>query len=163
MAGQYDFTKDEWKVLRMAPDAAGIAVMTASPDGAVKEIEAYLEAWERSQAQPFADSQVVLSLIRNRDPIGEEVRFQAADWESFSTTSADQAAARAIELCRQAVTVLAIKASPKEVANYKQFVLYLCYQVASSQSSGGILGIGGQQVTNQEQTVINQIEQALGA
>jgi hypothetical protein len=161
MAGLEDFKMDEWKLLLTAPDAAGIAVLAASSDGAVKEVKAYLQAWEAAQAQPFADSQVVLSLIRNRDPLGEETRFQAADWESFSATSGDQAAARATELCQQAVALLTKKATPKEVADYKQFVLYLCQHVASAASSGGIMGIGGKQVTDQEQTAINKIAGAL--
>jgi hypothetical protein len=137
MAGQSDFTKDEWKLLNEAVDAAAVAVLAAQPGDAVAEREATFAAWRESAQQPFADNQLVLSLVRNRDTWGEEMRFRNASEESLSTIPLDEARARAVDLCKRAAAVVAVKASPQESAGYREWVLYLMHRVADAVHTGG--------------------------
>jgi hypothetical protein len=160
MASLSDFTQEERKLLRTTPDAASMAVIAANPDGAVKEREAYLQAWDQLDEQPFADGQAVLALIRNRDPLGEEARFQASDTETLSSLSPEQSKAQAISMCQQAMALLKRKASVEEATNYRQLVLYLC-RIVAAQKTGGFLGIGAERITSSEQAVLDDIAAAL--
>ena len=158
MAGRNDFTKDEWKLLTDAVDAAAVAVLAAQPGDAVAEREATFAAWRESAEQPFADNQLVLSLVRNRDTWGEEMRFRTADEESLSGIPLDAARARAVDLCRRAAAVVALKASPQEHAGYRQWVLYLMHRVADAVHTGGS---GGGLVSAREQSVMDDVAAAL--
>jgi hypothetical protein len=155
MAGRDDFSSAEWKLLNQAVDAASIAVMAAQPGGAVQEREEMLEAWRASADQPFADNQLVLSLIRNRDALGEEMRLRGSREESLSNVSAEQTRAQAVDLCRQAAAVLAAKASPEERDGYREWVLYLAQGVATTHRDAGA------SVSPAEQAVLDDITAAL--
>jgi hypothetical protein len=155
MAGRDDFSTIEWTLLNQAADAAGIAVMAAQSSGAVEEREEMFEAWRAATDQPFADNQLVLSLIRNRDALGEEMRLRGSWEESLSSVPADQSRAQAIDLCKQAMALLARKASPEERSGYRQFVLYLAHGVATAHRDGF------KQVSQAEQGVLDALAAAL--
>jgi hypothetical protein len=161
MTSQDDFTNDEWNLLMKAPDAAATAVMAANPDGAVKEREVFFEAWDKSYEQPFADSQIVLALIRNRDALGEERRLQASYEETLSSVSFDQARAVAIDMCQKAVVLLKQKATPQEIEDYKRWVMYLCERVAEAVKQGGFLRLGGHKISDKEQAILDEVSAAL--
>lgn len=161
MASQDDFTNEEWNLLMKTPDAAATAVMAANPDGAVKERETFFEAWDQSYEQSFANSQIVLALIRNRDALGEERHLQASYEETLSSVSFDQARAVAIDLCQKAVALLQQKATSQEIEDYKRWVMYLCGRVAEAVKQGGFLRLGGHKVSDTEQVILNEISNAL--
>lgn len=155
MSGIEDYTNEEWRVLQGAVEAAGLAVIAAQPGAAVRERQAMFEAWRASADMPFADNQLVRSLIRNRDVLGEAMKLQAEWEESLSGMAADQISARAIELCAAAKAILARKATPEERAGYRQWTLHLARQVA------GVDSAGGAPVSAAEQAVLDQISAAL--
>jgi hypothetical protein len=158
MAGEMDFTKEEWDLLTQAVDAAAMAVLAAQPGGAVAEREATFAAWRESAQQPFAENQLVLSLIRNRDTWGEEMRFRTASEESLSSLSLDQVRAQAVELCKRATEIVMLKASPQEREGYRQWVLYLMQRVAAAVHKG----VGQHsQPSKLEQSVMNDVAAAL--
>ena len=136
MASRSDFTNEEWQILETAPEAAGLAVLAADPVGAVKEREAMFDAWRKSTEQPFADNQLVLTLIRNRDPWSEEMRLRTSREEALSILPADQTKAWAIEQCRQAMALLEAKGTPEDRESYGQWVMYLARNVAEAVHSG---------------------------
>ncbi|MGI9417707.1 MAG: hypothetical protein ACR2RA_07715 [Geminicoccaceae bacterium] len=71
--------------------------------------------------------------------------------------------ALAVEDCRAAAALVDAKASPSEAAEYKQWALSVAEKVAMAASEGGFLGFGGEQFSEPEQTLLSEIEAALGA
>jgi hypothetical protein len=55
------------------------------------------------------------------------------------------------------------KATPEEVEDYRRFVFAVADTVAHVHKEGGFLGIGGKEVSDSEQAVLDQLAQTLGA
>ena len=62
----------------------------------------------------------------------------------------------------EGVATLARHAEPADVDAYKQFILDLAHRVASAKKEGGVLGIGGKEVSEAEQAALDEISTALG-
>lgn len=88
MATRNSFTSQEWEILAKTPDAICLAMIAAQAGGAVEERNAFFEAWKISADQSFADNQLVLTLIRERDALGGDIAFEAQRSESFSALEA---------------------------------------------------------------------------
>ncbi|MGI9500607.1 MAG: hypothetical protein ACR2P3_11245 [Geminicoccaceae bacterium] len=71
--------------------------------------------------------------------------------------------AMAVRDCRAAATLVEVKASPDEAAEYKQGVLSIAKKVAMAASEGGFLGFGGEQFGEPEQKFPSEVEAAFGA
>jgi hypothetical protein len=54
------------------------------------------------------------------------------------------------------------KATPEETAAYRQFILGLADTVAHAHKEGGFLGIGGKEVSESEQKVLDELEATVG-
>jgi len=65
------------------------------------------------------------------------------------------------ERLRTAVEILEQKASPEEVEDYKRFVLTVAEAAANAHREGGFLGVGGKQVSEAEQTALDDIATTL--
>lgn len=157
------FTPDEWQVLLRAPDAVGMAVLIGHPDTKLRERQAFLKAWARSADEPFADSQIVLALIRGRDTIGATWAFWERGEEQLDVLTPETAKFRAFSLCRQAVLLLEGRATPQELSDYKAWVEYLARGVAEAEVDGGFLGFGGERVSEEEQAVLRELHEVLHA
>lgn len=155
MASRDDFTTAEWQILINAPETVGLAVLAADPAGAIEERTTMFQAWRQSASQPFAENQLVLSLIRSRDAWGEEMRLRASREETLSALPADETKAQAIEQCRQAIALLEKKGTPDDRQSYARWIIYLAEQVA------GAVASGGQRVSPEERAVINEAAAAL--
>jgi hypothetical protein len=61
------------------------------------------------------------------------------------------------------MSVLEAKASPGEVDAYKKFVMTVAQAAAGAHKEGGILGIGGQEISDAENQALDEISVALGS
>ena len=67
------------------------------------------------------------------------------------------------EQIRDAVQLVEQKATPEEAKDYRQFVLRLADVVAHAHKEGGVLGIGGKEVSPEEQAALDRLSSTLGA
>ena len=61
------------------------------------------------------------------------------------------------ERIREAVRLVEEKATPEEAEEYRQFLLRLADVVAHAHKEGGVLGIGGKEVSEREQAVLDEL------
>ena len=54
------------------------------------------------------------------------------------------------------------KASPEELDAYKRFTLTVAERAAQADKSGGVLGIGGERVSESESAALDEIAATLG-
>jgi hypothetical protein len=67
------------------------------------------------------------------------------------------------EQIREAVRIVEEKATPEEAEDYRQFVLRLAEVVAHAHKEGGVLGIGGKEVSPEEQAALDRLSSTLSA
>jgi hypothetical protein len=73
----------------------------------------------------------------------------------------DNAIEKAIAAINAAMNLLAPKASPKDVEEFRAFV-YRCAKVVANAAGSGLLGSGSPKVSAPEETVLAQLKVALG-
>lgn len=156
MTNQSAFSAQEWNLLGDAPLAACAAVALVEPGGAEREESAIFAGW-REAGQLFPQSELLQQIARSLDP---ERRDQGAV-DPGPLPSPMGIRAEATQLCRQAMELLRARATPQEADDYRAFVLHLVNKVAAAASEGGFLGLGGQPVSQAEQSMIAAIELAL--
>jgi hypothetical protein len=157
MTNHTSFTRAEWDLLGDAPLAACAAIALAEPGGGPREADAVLRGW-REAADLFPDSELIQALLRAFDP---ETREQPAHRRSSDEPTFDNVVDEALDLCRQALELLAGRAAPEEVEDYQRFVLHLARRVAGAAAEGGVFGLGGEPVSRSERAVLREIADAL--
>ena len=158
MLDDTSFTSAEWNLLGDAPLAACVAIAFSEPGGGPREADAVLRGW-REAADLFPDSSLIQALLRTLDP---ETRERPARAQSSEEPTFDAVVDEALDLCRQAVQLLADRATPEEVEDYQRFVLHLARRVASAAAESGAFGLGGEPVSRAERAVLREIADAMG-
>jgi predicted outer membrane protein len=145
MAAKSDFNADEWSTIVEGPVLAGMRVVSAGRGGTIRESLAigkvYAEA-RRSQGENALLDQVVAS-----PPAVDPQKLQGADDLSAAVS----------ERLREALRLLEEKAAPEDVDAYKQFVLSVARAAAEAHKEGGFIGIGGRQISEEEQAALDEL------
>lgn len=145
------FSTSEWEAVRLGPVAAAQAVMMASPSGlvgSVKEVGSVLEAFREGRRDAAPAS--LLNVAFDDDPSKEE----------FVAVVKDRTPAAVLDLVRGAVNTVSQR-DPSAVGSYKAFILSTAQRVAEASKEGGFLGIGGKQVSGDEQATLDRIRTLL--
>jgi hypothetical protein len=149
MTGKSDFNAEEWDRLVQAPALAALRVIHADRGGTLREslslARAYAEARRRGGGQLL---DAIVASPPSLDP--------------STVRSPEQLADRADQGLRDAIELLERKATPEEVGDYRRFVMAVADTVAHAHKEGGFLGIGGKEVSDSEQAVLDELAQTLG-
>ena len=149
MTTKADFNADEWSRLVEAPLLAGMRVVTAERGGTIRETLAIGKVYAAAR-QSQGDSELLDQLVASPPAIDPQ-QIQAGG--DLATTASDR--------LREAVAVLGEKASPEDVDAYKSFVLATAQAAAEAHKEGGFVGIGGKQISQQEQAALDEIRAVL--
>lgn len=151
MTKKADFNAEEWSTVTEAPMLAGMRVVVADRGGTIRESLAigktYQAARQRQGESELLDELVgSLPAMLSPDQLG----------------SLEQLKQMSQERLREATRLLDEKATAEEVDVYKQFVLTLAETAARAHKEGGFLGIGGKEVSEKEQAVLDELAGELG-
>lgn len=161
MADKSSFAPDEWKLLLEGVMMAGMAVTAADPSG----------LWGLLR-ESFASSSALIQARTNTNPLIKAVAddFLTSDGRSaardglkakLAGIQASEMKAKCIETLQQAGALVDAKA-PADAAAYKGWLREISQHVAQAASEGGgLLGIGGVQVSDAEKATISEISTAL--
>ncbi len=149
MTKKADFNAEEWSVVLQGPPIAAMMVVTAERGGTVRESVSMGKAYVEAKQQ--GGTELVTEIVAARPEI-DQTRFRSPEDLRTQGTQA----------LRDAVSLLDQKATPEEVAEYKEFVLSLADNVANAHKEGGFLGAGGKPVSESEQSALDEIRAALG-
>jgi hypothetical protein len=164
MADKSSFTKEEWTLLLESPMMAGMAITAADPSGLwglLKESLAGGSALAKVMADP--DANPLVKAVAN-DFSTSEARSTARDGlkAKFANSRPADVKTKSIEALRQVSAVLATKA-PGDAAAFKSWLRQISQATAEAASEGGgLLGIGGVQVSDAEKATLAEISKALG-
>jgi hypothetical protein len=140
MTTKAEFNAEEWERVAQAPALAGLMVIFADRGGTIRETIALGKAYAEARREGGTE------LI-------QEVVASPSHVDPRSVGGPDELPER----IREAVTILEQKATPEEAAEYRQFVLRVADVVAHAHKEGGVLGIGGKEVSEQEQAVLDDL------
>jgi hypothetical protein len=144
MTEKADFNAEEWSTVVEAPALVALRVIAADRGGTLRESlslgRAYTEARREQEGtllEAIVSSAPQIDPARLKDP-------QAV------TEQADR-------VLRDAIGLLERKATREEVEAYRRFVLEVGDTVAHAHREGGFLGIGGKEVSEREQAVLDEV------
>jgi hypothetical protein len=146
MTSKQDFTPEEWELVREGPPSAGLLVITAAHGGTFRETVSMAKAYGEARQQ-HGQSQLLDEIVAAKPEV---------DHTRYGST--EELKTHLLAHLRDASALLAGKATPQEVQEYKAFILTLANRVAAAHREGG----GGDPVAEPEREAIGEIETALG-
>ncbi len=156
----FGFTDSEWGLLVGLPQSVLTAASVATHDSARKtraETAAGLDQISdaRASASPLvtAIAKAVLDQIGDLDRGEELPAIEPADPVGYAQDVVGRAA--------EANVLLAAKADPADAETYKHWLVEIAETVVGAASSGGVLGLGGDTVTDNERTFRDTLAKAL--
>ena len=138
------FTEEEWDLVRAAPTAAGMLVITASHGGMMRETFEMAKAWADARQQ-HGKSEFLDDLASSK-PGRDKTRHH----------SFEELRRHSLERLTEASALVQGKATPEEVEDYRQFIVTLCERVAKRHEEDGA------QMSPEEQKAIEDVRAALG-
>ncbi|MEP6641288.1 MAG: hypothetical protein ABJB93_05200 [Gaiellales bacterium] len=145
MTAKADFTETDWASVLEGPPSAGMLVMFAQRGGTFRETFAIAKSYTEAR-QHHGQSELLDDIVAAK-PQMDHTRYH----------SPDELTQACLAHLAEAVGVLKAKATPAELAEYKQFVLAVAEKVAAAHRENG------QAVSPAERAAIDQITQALNA
>jgi hypothetical protein len=145
MTSKSDFTTEEWQLILEAPPSAGMIVVTAQRGGMFRETIAIAKAYVEARKQ-HGESELLDDIVAAK-PERDHTRYH----------SPEELKQHGMQHLRDAVALLEAKATPKEVDEYRQFIITLSHKVAAAHREHG------QDVSDSEQAAINDITAALNS
>ena len=138
------FTEEEWDLIRAAPPAAGMIVITASRGGAMRETF--------EMAKVYADTRKE----HGESELLDELVAAKPERDHTKAHSVDELKQHGLARLGEAVAVLEQKATPAEVDDYRRFVVTLAERVAARHEEDGT------DVSPEERQAIDEITAAVG-
>ena len=138
------FSPEEWKVVLEGPPTAGMIVVTAARGGTFRETIAMSKAYAEARAQ-HGESELLDEIVTAK-PHLDHTRYH----------SPEELRSSGLTHLRDAVALLASKATTEELDGYRGFVLTLADRVAAAHREDG------QSVSPAEAEALKEIAAALG-
>jgi hypothetical protein len=146
MTTKSEFNADEWERVARAPALAGVMVALADRGGTFRESLSLGKAYAAARSE--GGSELLEELVASPPSLNPE-----------SVKQPDQIP----EHIREAVRTVEEKATDEEAEDYRQFIRRLADVVAHAHKEGGVLGIGGKEVSPEEQEALDRLSSTLSA
>lgn len=150
MTTKSDFNAEEWERVARAPALAALMVMVADRGGTIRESIALGKAY--AEARRDEGSEFIKELVSS-----------APRLDPAQMGPPDQLRTELPERIQEAVRIVEEKATPEEGEEYRRFILRVADVVAHAAKEGGVLGIGGKEVSEEEQAVLDELAGKLAA
>jgi hypothetical protein len=145
MTGSADFTAEEWDTVLEGPTSAGMIVTTAERGGTFREVFAMAKTFAEARKE-HGDSELL-----------DEIASTKPEMDRTKARSTDELKANGLQRIRDAVALLEQKATPEELAEYRNFVLTVANRVAGAKEESD-----DRPVSEAEAGAIAEITEALG-
>lgn len=166
-----NFTADELYMMTTLPSMVG-SVITFSdlsgPLGTAKEMLANARA-AAAGVEQYPENSIIRSVIPKFEDRGEAMdaakalqERQKQEIEAAEITSKEDMRSYALAQAAKVNALLVEKATATEAAEYRQWVMSVARATAEAAKEGGFLGIGGEEVSADEERALDEIATALG-
>jgi hypothetical protein len=156
----WGFTDSEWGLLVGLPQSVLTAASAATPDG-TRKTRAENEAGRteiadaRASASPLVAAIAAAAVAQAGDPeLGEDPPvIEPSDPIGYAEDVLERAA--------EVTALLVAKAEESDAETYKHWLVEIADTVVGAASTGGVLGIGAETVTDSERDFRDQLAKAL--
>jgi hypothetical protein len=159
MTTKSDFTEEEWVRVRRAPFVAGMAISLADPGGPI-ELAKETSASLKSATNPPSREQLLAEIALDIQAMTQERQNPLTD---FKPTQGSDPRQQMLEELNAVSAIVSSKATAEETAAFKQWLLTTAQDAADAAKEGGFLGFGAVQVSEGEQSMLEQLRVTLGA
>jgi hypothetical protein len=150
MTSKADFNAEEWSTVVEAPVLGGMRVVAAGRGGTIRESLAVAKVYAAAR-QAQGDSELLDAIVSSPPAVdAQQLREGGGDIASVSS-----------QRLRDALRILREKATPEEVEAYKRFVVEVADAAARAHKEGGFIGIGGKEISADEQAALDEIQRIL--
>ena len=147
MTNKSAFTDEEWHLVVQGPPTAGIIVVTAQRGGTFRETLSIAKAYADARQQ-HGDSELLDEIVSARPEL-----------DRTRSHSPEELREHGLQHLRDAVAVVAAKATAQELDDYRRFTKDLAERVAHAHRDRGTQD----GVSDAEQAAIAEIATALGS
>jgi hypothetical protein len=158
MTTKSDFTPDEWSRIVRAPFVAGMAISLADPGGPVEATKETM-ATLRSATNPPGDDQLLAEVALEVHAMVQQRNSPLGGWRP--TAEGAPWGEQVLEELRTVRALVDAKAAPDEAAAFGRWLMRSAQEAADAAKEGGFLGFGGQQVSEREEAMLEQVRQAV--
>ncbi len=151
MTKKAEFNAEEWETIVNAPPIAGMIVVAAEHGGSIRESLQVGKVYKEARQAHIGPELI------------DELLSTPPELEQGQFTDVTDLHQKGLQLLRDAVALLEGRATEDEIDSYRGFVMGIAERVAHAHKSGGILGIGGQEVSENERLALEEIREAIGA
>jgi hypothetical protein len=144
MTTKNDFDAEEWKLIAEGPVTAGIIVLGAEGGGTFRETFALARAYTDARKK-HGESELL-----------DEIVSTKPEFDRRQYGSKEEVHDKGLQRLADAVALLARKATPEELADYREFVITLASTVAAAHKEHG------QPISPAEQAALDEIRARLG-
>jgi hypothetical protein len=155
MTSKTDFTEDEWARLGRAPLVAGMAISLADPGGPIETIKESSAAL-RTLAEAARDGGFGEFVQAVAQDVAAKAQRRENPMAGFKPDRRDPRQDVLDEL-RAVNALLVEKASPEEIAEFREWLKAAAQRAALAAKEGGFLGIGGELVSEREQQMLDTL------
>ncbi|MGN6378196.1 MAG: hypothetical protein ACTHNU_04535 [Gaiellales bacterium] len=145
MTAKSEFDATEWELISEGPVTAGMIVLTASGGGSFRETLALSRAYTDARRE-HGESELLDEIVSAKP------KFDRHKFRSPQSLRDD-----GLKLLTDAVGLVERKATPQELADYREFVVNRATKVAAAHKEDG------QEISPAEQAALDQIRQHLGS
>lgn len=148
----------EWSILTELPIRVLAASMRADETGEIGLLMQQATGLTElsSRANEYSSSSLVQKVFEHYKNHGDG----EAQTLQLSEQWIERLLPDTIERAEQTSEILAAKAEPEDAASYKLWLLETAVAVCAAASTGGFLGIGGERISEKEQTYLDDLAAA---
>lgn len=178
MSTKEDYTSEEWSTLQEALLETGALMVFLEPGAEYKQSLEVFETLDEAM-EKYQDNPLIVSIADMFTAVQEEIEAEQseelADEEAGvdQTESADELdetpgpsfeenKSSTFSLLKEAIGILSLKATPREIQDYRHLVIDVAEGVAKVTKTGGFLGLGGKRIDDQEAHLIGEIKDTIG-
>jgi hypothetical protein len=152
-----DFTAEEWTRIRRAPFVAGMAISLADPGGPI-EVSKETMASFRAASEPPSDEALLVAVSHD---IQVSLQQRQNPMANFKPTNAQLAGQEVLDELRAVNEIVSSKATPEEAQAFRDWLIATAQAAADAAKEGGFLGLGAEQVSKGEQTMLDTLRSTL--
>ncbi len=157
MTRKSEFTEEEWARVVRAPMVAGLAISLADPGGPIEAAKESM-ASIKSATNPPSREELLADIALD---IQASVQDKKNPLKGYKPGHERPPGDQVLEELREVHGIVAAKATPEESAAFDRWLVASAQAAADAAKEGGFMGIGAEQVSDREQSMLDRLQGAL--
>ena len=158
MTTKSDFSDEEWSRIVRAPFVAGLAITLADPGGPFETAKESMAAL-KSATNPPSREELLADVALD---VQAMVQQRHNPLQGYKPSHSEALGEQVLGELRDVQAILSAKATPEEAEAFAGWLVSTSQAAAAAAKEGGFMGFGAEQVSQGEQTMMDQVRQAVG-